>query len=205
MMTILLFLSVLNIGENIELTPKDTLPIQNETFWEKLIFEVGYSGEVCGTGKYLRKYDGGGFLDLIAQRLYRLNSVGGSVSYPVKDKWEGEVGLGYGWTNIKITSSDSYDFEMYLFSLGLACNKHILRISYINSRSTQITGSEDFNYYYGNGKGGKISYYYMINKSIGLSISSGKIWYIINRNNQEYKFNQYLNGIGFFIGYRFNF
>jgi len=99
MINILLFLSIISINENTEAIPKDTLPVKDNSFWEKLGFGFGYSGGICYTGQDLRKSDGWKVLpwDLIAEQLYWLNSIEGSVTYPVNEDWGIEVGLGYEW------------------------------------------------------------------------------------------------------------
>ena len=209
-MLILLF--VFSIGGGVEVNPLDSLKIQDASFWEKLSFGIGYSGGLCWTGEDLAKpFEGSpiaGFHQLpeyLGAHIYWLNSIEGSASYPLNKDWEIEVGLEYGWTKIEKHSSLSYDFKMYLFYLGLIRSKQILRISYIDSRSTKITGSQNFHYYYGKGRGGKISYCYRINKLIGLNIDLGQINYTITQDDYEYKINQCLNGISCFIGYKFNF
>lgn len=204
-MNILLFLFVIGTGENTKTIPRDTLPIKDNSSWEKLSLGVGYSVGMSGTGQDLRKYDGeGGILSIIARQLYWLNSIQGSVTYLVNYDWGIEVGYGYGWAKIDKHSSLSYDIENILLNLSLIHNKHIIGISYIDAQITKITGSESFYYYQGKGKGYKISYCHQINKFFGLNINLGQVEYKIIQDENEYKINQYLNGIEFSIGHRFN-
>lgn len=100
MINMLFLFLILNVGENIELNTRDTLQeqtskIQNETFWEKLSFGIGYSGGLCWTSDAMRPQG------LMTIPLYWLNSIEVSLSYPLRDDKKIAINLGYGWLRLK--------------------------------------------------------------------------------------------------------
>ena len=203
---------VLSIGETPEVIPKDTLSIEDNYFWEKLSFRVGYSGGLYWTGQELAKqFESSPVAGLsqlpkyLGAHLYWLNSIEGSITYHVNDNWGIEIGPSYGWTRIDKHSSLSYDIENILFNLSLIHKKHIIGISYIDAHTTKITGSESFYYYQGEGRGYKVSYCYQVSKLFRVNVNLGQVEYKIIQDENEYKITQYLNGIEFSISQRFNF
>jgi len=95
-MVILLF--IFNINQAVQGNPPDTIQFQKQPFWENLIFEIGYSGGLCWTGDNLKKANAAP-LDVSA-KFYWLNSVEGSVSYPLGRGKKVKIGGGYGWTRL---------------------------------------------------------------------------------------------------------
>ncbi len=118
----IIFLFIFSIGEITELTIQDSLPIKNESFWEKLVFGVGYSGGLYYTSEYLSPFTYSG-LELTVP-LYVLHSVEGSIFYQTRregsplprttdlyplvriflpNKWGVEIGGGYRWAHLSNT------------------------------------------------------------------------------------------------------
>ena len=91
----IIFLFIFSIGEVTGLHPPDTIPIKNESFWEKLSFGVGYLGGVCWASDALMESNPAP-LDVSA-RFYWSNSIEGSVSYPLEEERRLTIGVGYGW------------------------------------------------------------------------------------------------------------
>jgi len=209
MINILLFLSIISINENTEVIPRDTLPVQNDSFWEKLGFGFGYSGGICYTGQDLRKSDGWKVLpwDLIAEQLYWLNSIEGSIRYPINEKWSIGVGGGYSWANISQSEYTNWQFELYPLWLHLDSEKWRTKIGYVYGKvkdPAEVSGSVPAE---GTGKGIEVFFKYKVNKTFGFSLSIGTTTFHVKEYYSEGTFERdirlYLNGIGISLNYEF--
>jgi hypothetical protein len=183
----------------------DTVP--SDTTKERIKrwgFGIGYSGGIYYTGKDLRKSYGSESIkppwELIAEQLYWLNSLEGSVSYTLTKLYALEIGFGYAWTNIPISDEKNWDFELFpLYIGGLVSKSFEIKAGYIYSRAQNTQGL-----YTGEGKGNGFigSIGYRFNNILGINCTFGRVVY---EGEEEILFplNLYLSGMNIFVGYRF--
>ena len=181
---------------------EDTLK-EKLSFWRRLSFSIGYSGGLCWTGDDLMKSGPWAVLpwDLIARRLYWLNSIEVSAIYPVNEKWGVEVGLGYGWARLE---GDRWIGDDWLISY-IDINVGIIRSNWEYSISFCYLHALWFkNEYYGKGRGWKVDIKRELNSFIKLGLSFGNSNVNHHASNPPYNVSLLFNGIGFSLNYTFS-
>jgi|GEM_PF-3079094 len=156
---------------------EDNLKSENPSFWKKLSYSIGYSGGICWTGKDLKRY--ADFIGTPFDWLYWLNSIEGSVIYPLSEKSRIEIGIGYGWTKIEGDRWLGNDWLIWCIGpgLGIIYSKWKYTIFFYYMEALWFK-----NQYYGRGLSWKGNVQYSLNSVIkaGFSLGNGNINYCIN-------------------------
>ncbi|MDI6839603.1 MAG: hypothetical protein QMD71_01900 [bacterium] len=161
------------------------------SFWDRWSVGVGYSPGICYTGEDLvgesqEEWDINPF-----RWLYWLNLVEGNVYYRINEKWEIEIGTGYGWARLKNRRvgyyNEKWEIEMVPITLNMVLQNAIFPDKYFLKfgGSFYLSRCKDIEKIYETDpdepwKHNFVGYETIKGEGngIGVSFSIGKVWYL---------------------------
>ena len=185
------------------------MKIENPSFWKKLGVGIGYSGGIYHTGGDLSRYtdwDPLAWLNPL-NWTYWLNSIEADVFYQLNGKRGVEIGGGYGWTIIRQSKYDNWEFKLIPIFFGYKLGKFIYRVKYIFLFVKDHGKTLGSTWKNGKGSGYNFTITYRVNKYVGLSLSVGSGKFSVKEyfpdHISEYPMKICFNGVIFSIGYNF--